>query len=173
MHIIIDGYNLIRQSAELSRLDRRDLQEGREALLERLAAYRSVKPHEITVVFDGTAAPAYFQRHDRVSGVAVEFSAPGQTADALIKKLTARKGERALVVTSDREIIRFAEQAGAAVVDSVEFERRLIRAVLLAAGDLAPDPEEEPAPRLDTKKKGPRRRQSKKDRRHRRKIEKI
>jgi len=45
VHIIIDGYNLIRQSAELSRLDRRDLQHGREALLELLAAYKKIKRH--------------------------------------------------------------------------------------------------------------------------------
>gem|GEM_PF-4650786 len=28
IHLIIDGYNVIRQSAELARLDARDLQEG-------------------------------------------------------------------------------------------------------------------------------------------------
>ena len=37
LHLIIDGYNLIRQSPWLSLLDARDLEEGREALLQSLS----------------------------------------------------------------------------------------------------------------------------------------
>ena len=51
------GYNLIRQSARLAELDQADLQWGREALLEKLAAYKKLKGIPITVVFDGTRAP--------------------------------------------------------------------------------------------------------------------
>jgi len=32
LHIIIDGYNVIRRSKQLSLLDLQDIQEGREAL---------------------------------------------------------------------------------------------------------------------------------------------
>ena len=66
IHIIIDGYNLIRQSPTLSRLDRQDIASGREALVARLAAYRKLKPHRITVVFDGAQAPAFAAARDRV-----------------------------------------------------------------------------------------------------------
>ncbi|MFP4040721.1 MAG: NYN domain-containing protein [Desulfosudaceae bacterium] len=174
LHIIIDGYNLIRQSAELSILDRRDMQSGREALLKMLSAYRSLKPHKITVIFDGAAAPAYYQRRDRANGVSVVFSAPGQTADSLIKNMAAQKRERALVVSSDRDISRFAERQGAAVVGSLEFEQLLTRAVLMESGDSgAEEPEQEPSSRVGTRKKGPSRRLSKKERRHRKKINKL
>ncbi|MEN8246931.1 MAG: NYN domain-containing protein [Thermodesulfobacteriota bacterium] len=61
VHIIIDGYNLIRQSPELSYLDRQDLQQGREALLGMLAAYKKIKHHQITVVFDGIDAYSLFK----------------------------------------------------------------------------------------------------------------
>ena len=40
MHLIVDGYNVIRQSPRLQFLDVMDLQAGREALLELLAHYR-------------------------------------------------------------------------------------------------------------------------------------
>ena len=53
LHIIIDGYNLIRQSGQLSMLDMQDLQLGREALVDMLAAYKRFKAHRITVVCDG------------------------------------------------------------------------------------------------------------------------
>ena len=47
LHLIIDGYNLIRQSAHLAELDRRDLQQGREALVGALAAYRRIRRHRV------------------------------------------------------------------------------------------------------------------------------
>ena len=53
MHLIVDGYNLIKQSPRLQALDAMDLQAGREALLELLADYRRRSHHQITVVFDG------------------------------------------------------------------------------------------------------------------------
>jgi len=57
-HIIIDGYNLIRQSCTLAAFDQKDLQLGREVLLDKLAAYKKIKHHKITVVFD--AANVFF-----------------------------------------------------------------------------------------------------------------
>ena len=48
IHIIIDGYNLIRQSNRLSALDNQDIQLGREALLYMLAAYKKVFFGEVT-----------------------------------------------------------------------------------------------------------------------------
>lgn len=44
LHIIIDGYNLIRQSRQLAAFERMDLQTGREALLDQLAVSKKVKP---------------------------------------------------------------------------------------------------------------------------------
>jgi len=64
LHLIIDGYNLIRQSLELSELDARDLALGREALLARLAAYRRARPaHLVTVIFDGREAGDVKESH--------------------------------------------------------------------------------------------------------------
>ena len=107
VHIIIDGYNLIRQSAELSLLDRRDLQQGREALLELLAAYKKIKRHQITVVFDGTDAYSLYRQRDQTKGIKILFSRRGETADTVIKRMVEREREGALVVSSDRDVAGF------------------------------------------------------------------
>jgi len=53
MHIIIDGYNLIRASADLKRRERQSLEEGRRALIAFLTPYRAQSGHRITIIFDG------------------------------------------------------------------------------------------------------------------------
>ncbi len=44
LHIVIDGYNLIRQSHKFNQLDLLNLQMGREALIDALAAYKNQGP---------------------------------------------------------------------------------------------------------------------------------
>ena len=53
MHLIVDGYNVIRQSPRMQFLDAVDLQSGREALLELLAHYRrrNIKYFNILINF--------------------------------------------------------------------------------------------------------------------------
>ncbi|MCK4467804.1 MAG: NYN domain-containing protein, partial [Desulfobacterales bacterium] len=98
IHIIIDGYNLIRQSDRLSVIDRRDIQSGREALLDTLAKYRKIKKHKITVVFDGTNAPSFSRRVEKLNGVKILFSRNGELADTVIKRMAAMEREKALIV---------------------------------------------------------------------------
>ncbi len=172
LHIIIDGYNLIRQSSQLSAIDHRDLQQGREALVDLLAAYRQVKPHPVTVVFDAADAVGQHQQRDRVQGIRIRFSAPGESADAVIKRMAARYREKAIIVSSDRDIAAASEAHGAAVIASPDFERKLVGTLYEGSpGDAGEDEHTGWAP--TTRKKGPRRRRSKKARRHQRKIRKL
>lgn len=173
VQIIIDGYNFIRQSQDLSLLDTYDLQQGREALINLLADYRRIKPHLITVVFDGADAPTYYQRRDQIKGIEMVFSRAGQTADAVIKKMAAQKREKAVVVSSDMEVVRAAESAGAAVLSSPAFEEKMTRALLMGADEAPVAQESSSGWRPGVRKKGPRYRLSKKERRHRRKTEKL
>ncbi len=85
IHIIIDGYNLIRQSDSLYTLDRRDIQLGRKSLLDTLAAYKRIKRHKITVVFDGANAPYFSQRKDQMKGIEIKFSRGGESADPRLR----------------------------------------------------------------------------------------
>ena len=171
MHIIIDGYNLIRQSNVLSRLDRQDIARGREALIGQLAAYRRLKPHRITVVFDGVRAPVLSPPRDRVQGITVVFSRGGEPADTVITRMARQEGGQAMVVSSDLAIARTAEACGAAVIDSPEFEARMGMAVAL---DGLAEPAEEPTGRrVSTRKKGEGRRLPKRLRQQRMKAAKL
>ena len=53
IHILIDGYNLIRKYSPLSRVEEADFSKRPEKLLEWLSQYRQKIPNPITVVFDG------------------------------------------------------------------------------------------------------------------------
>jgi len=53
MHILIDGYNFIRQPFSLNRFERQSLEAGRYTLIAWLAEYRRQKNHLITVAFGG------------------------------------------------------------------------------------------------------------------------
>ena len=135
IHIIIDGYNLIRQSGYLGSLERRNIQAGRDALVEMLAAYRRVKRHNITVVFDGSSAPCDFPSRDRIQGVSIVFSRCGELADAVIKRMAAKEKEKAIVVSSDLDIIRHSAAFGCATLSSPVFEQKLILASCPDSGD--------------------------------------
>jgi predicted RNA-binding protein with PIN domain len=172
IHIIIDGYNLIRQSPTFSELDLADIQAGRDALIDTLADYKRIKRHRITVVFDGAGAPHGSLGRENVKGIAVRFSSPGESADTVIKRMAGREKERALIVSSDREIIRHAELHGAAAMASPAFEEKLVQAAYVTTKG-ADSASESSGWRPTTRKKGPRRRRSKKERRRRRKTGKL
>jgi len=171
MHIIIDGSNLVRQSRELSQLDRADIARGREALIEKLAAYRRFKPHRMTVVFDGAGAPALSPGRDRMKGIGIVFSRGGETADTVIGRMARQEGETALVVSSDQAVVRSAQASGAAVIASAEFEARMAMAGPLEAGE--PTQENQPARRVSTRKKGEGRRLPKRLRQNQRRTAKL
>ncbi len=171
MHIIIDGYNLIRQSKSLSRLDLQEMALGREALIGQLAAYRRLKPHRITVVFDGARAPELSPPRDRVKGISIVFSRGGDSADSVIARMARQEREQAMVVSSDQAVARAAAACGAAAIDSLEFEARMAMAAAMEGLDGAP---EEPLDRrVSTRKKGEGRRLPKRLRQQRLKVGKL
>ena len=171
IHIIIDGYNLIRQSAALSRLDEQDIMLGRDALVDMLAAYRKIKPHRITVVFDGHHSPVFSQTQDRRKGIAIRFSRRGESADNVIKQMAMKEREKALVVSSDEDVVNTAEAYGAATISSASFEDKMGLAGQIDGLEITDEDLRGWEP--TTKKKGPPRRLSKKQRRNRIKIKKL
>jgi uncharacterized protein len=172
VHIIIDGYNLIRQSPALSRVDREDIEAGRDMLLRDLAAYRRIKRHPITVVFDGGNAPPFSRDRDRVGGIEIRYSRRGELADTVIMRMAAREREKALVVSSDREVVAFAAARGCATLGSRDFEEKM---QLAAHMELKGGEETKDAGRGrgSTRKKGPRRRLPKKKRRNLKRVAKL
>jgi predicted RNA-binding protein with PIN domain len=169
LHLIIDGYNMIRQSPDLQRLDARELEAGRTALLSRLAAYRRVRSSpKITVVFDGWQGGNLKETRDRHQGVLIVYSRRGERADEVIKRLLSQERERAVVVSSDRELQHHAQQVGATWMAAPEFDLRLS---LAQDGETAEDPEE-PSP-AGTRKKGPARRPPKSQRQRQQRLKKL
>ena len=171
IHIIIDGYNLIRQSATLSRLDQQDIMLGRDALVGMLAAYRKIKPHRITVVFDGHHSPAFSPTQDRRKGIAIRFSRKGESADDVIKRMAQKEREKALVVSSDVEVVDTVAACGAATINSALFEDKIKMSAQFDG--LETEDEDRQGWTPTTKKRGPSRKLSKKQRRNRKKINKL
>jgi predicted RNA-binding protein with PIN domain len=171
LHIIIDGYNLIRQSGFLGSLETRNIQAGRDALVEMLTTYRRVKPHDITVVFDGSRAPFDCPSRDRIQGVGIIFSRFGELADTVIKRMAATEKEKAIVVSSDQDIIRHSSAFGCATLSSPEFEQKLVMACRM--NSFEPDNDSDGGWVPTTRKKGPSRRLSKRKRRNQIKTDKL
>lgn len=171
LHIIIDGYNLIHQSTLINFSGQQNFQQARETLIDRLADYKKVRRHKITVVFDGLNAPRFSLRKDVFKGIEVKFSRRGETADAVIKRMAAREKEKALIVSSDREITHFAVSQGAAAIASEAFGEKICSAE--SADPDRSNTGEKTGWTPTTRKKGPRRRLSRKERHNRLKIRKL
>lgn len=173
LHLLVDGYNLIRQSPSLQAEDEIAPELGREALLERLRQYKRVKGHQITVVFDAAQKPTVARQRTRDKGIRIIYSGRGESADSVIKAMCRSGGEK-LVVTSDRELMNHAEACGAIVVDSKEFEEKMQMALYLESKGAEEENElEKDRGGAGTRKKGPARRAPKKERRRRQRKKKL
>mgnify|MGYP000005848432 CR=1 FL=1 len=165
LHIIIDGYNVIRQSPELLRYEKEELEKGRAMLLKKLLAYQRIKPYMITVIFDGWLEGDFFEHRDREGGIKVIFSRRGEKADEVIKRIVAHERGELVVVTSDRELGYACAVKGCPVVSAKEFLARMELACYPSLSEKLI--EEDNLPRLKgTKKKGPARKLSKTARTH-------
>lgn len=166
MHIIVDGYNLIRQSDTFRQSERKKLEEGRNALIRSLSGYRKLRGHRITVVFDGWEGGSPVEERDLVGGVEIIYSRLGEKADEVIKRLLAKGDEEILVVTSDREIATFAIRRGKSAIASAAFDERLERGEAGSSAADAPGEEDggDDDDRPGMKRKGPARRLSKQQR---------
>jgi len=174
VHLVIDGYNLIRRSPVLRREDEVALELARGSLLERLRRYKRIRPHRITVVFDGANKIGAPPGPSQEKGIRVVFSGRNETADAVIKRMSEKERGKLTVVTSDRDLGRYAAACGAVVIDAEEFEGKLEMVHYLDAKGAEVDEENEGRQGgLDTRKKGPSKRLSKGERRKRQRLRKV
>jgi len=171
--IVIDGYNLIRQSPFFSPIDKKDMEEGRRALIKSLWRYKKLKACRITVVFDGGQIENTIPQKEGTLGIEVIFSRPGEKADDVIKRLASKERDALIVVTSDREVADFSERAGSAVVSSHDFEERLEMALYQDMKGIVEDDEMDDTSRISTRKKGPSTRLPKAKRRARMKLARL
>lgn len=173
LHIIIDGYNLIRQSPELLRHEKRDLEKGRTMLLSSLLAYQRIKHHAITVVFDGWAEGDILEHRGKDGGIETIFSRRGEKADEVIKRLAAQKKGEITVVTSDRDLGYSCALEGCEVVSSPEFLAKMeLVNYSHQKGEENEKDDNKPYVR-STKKKGPSKRAPKSTRHHQSLLKKL
>ena len=168
MELVIDGYNVIRQSPVFKKAEQEGLEVGRETLIKYLEAYRKLKKHKITVVFDGENAAHLSIQKERIAGISVIYSPYGQTADEIIKRMVM-KNSNLVVVTSDREIIDFVQRHRATSIPTTEFIPRLEMAFYSEIKGVEEDTPSSIAPI----KKGPSRRLSKRQRKKQRVLKKM
>ncbi len=173
LHLIIDGYNLIRRSPSLSILDKEDLEGGRDELIRRLAVYRHARSIPITVVFDGWNRGSSSSSPTPQRGIRVVFSRMGQKADDVIIRMAREMGEGAMVVTSDRQVQLEAERHRATVIPSEEFELKMEVASYSNLKGIDSDDFGDRTETRGTRKKGPSRRPPKNVRKAKRRMERL
>jgi len=179
MHIIVDGYNLIRQSDHLRRAEKFTLEEGRHSLIRFLVPYRERKGHRLTVVFDGWDGGSFHEERDREGGIDIIYSRKGEKADDLIKRMAERSGDELVVVTSDRDIGHFVERCGGTVVTSQTFEGIVNGDQPMTSSPsynhVTMDKEDDDLlqEKKGTKKKGPAKKTSRKEREYNKRLVKL
>jgi len=171
LRIIIDGYNLIRQSPTLCSYDYLDIAKGRDKLIEKLAHYRTVKHHLILVVFDGWKEGSIVEQHTKEKGIDIIYSKRGEKADEVIKRLVSNIKGELIVVTSDGELTHFCQSRRCEVIPSPSFEEKMELSLLSRMKGL--EEEENHLPTLATKKKGPSKRLPKSKRRLLKRLKKL
>jgi predicted RNA-binding protein with PIN domain len=170
MHLIIDGYNLLHVSRSLIGLNSVQLQWERDRLVDQLSGYQTLKPSRITVVFDGWQGGWNIEKRENRRGIEVIYSKLGEKADEVIKRLVKEEGSGTIVITSDRDVSRFAERMAVAVIPSEQFREKLERFADKFEEGLE---EEEREEEKGIKKKGLARRLSKKEKRARAALRKL
>lgn len=127
-YVIIDGYNMIGQSDELSRVAKDNLEEAREQLLIEIANYNALVKGKIICVFD-----AYEQESPQSEtvyhGVHVVFTKENETADSYIERyvynIYNKHTTHITVVTSDMSEQHAIFGTGAYRLSSREMWRHL------------------------------------------------
>jgi predicted RNA-binding protein with PIN domain len=176
LHLIIDGYNLIRQVPSLESKDKQSLEAGRNALIDALKRYQKIKPHRMTIVFDGASTLSDFAPAFRDGGINVCFSPANRSADDVIKDMAKDAKSRGIVVSSDNSVIKEAKYSGCAVIPSKDFWDKLKFANLTEQDEMTKKDEEKSGPkhkRWSTYKKGPSKKLPKKQRQNKSKLDKL
>ena len=173
LRIIIDGYNLIRQSPVLRSYDSLDIGKGRDQLITKLAHYRTIKHHPILVVFDGWQEGNPIQQRSKEKGIDIIYSKRGEKADEVIKRLVSNSNEELIVVTSDREITNFCQSRKCEVISSPSFEEKMEFSSLSVMKGLEEGDDEKSLRTHSTKKKGPSRRLPKARRKASQRLKKL
>lgn len=105
--ILVDGYNVIRNTPGLLAAERMGLSVGRDALIAQLRSYYHHKPHRVIVVFDGDGVVETTQPMRGMARSQIIYTRAMETADTVIQRLArseAAAGAVCVVVSNDLEV---------------------------------------------------------------------
>ena len=125
---LIDGYNVIFASEELSEIAERDLEQARKNLCDILLNYKAFTGKEIVVVFDAYNVSGAVERKIDYNGLNVVFTKENELADTYIERFiyTIGKDYSVRVVTSDGLIQLQALRTGILRMSSREFWQEIV-----------------------------------------------
>ncbi|KQY85762.1 RNA-binding protein [Paenibacillus sp. Root52] len=101
--LLVDGYNMIGDWPELSKLAQSGLEEARNRLLSRLADYQAFSGRKVIVVFDAYLVPGLGKSFTQ-SKIQIYFTKEKETADECIERLVrelSMRRRQIYVATSD------------------------------------------------------------------------
>jgi len=168
-HLIVDGYNLIGEKCGGRLPPFWELEGQRKSLVWALGWFKKVRGLRVTVVFDGAGAG---DSEESFWGVKVVYAGGKGKADGAIEALVRKAPHGTIVATSDGSVAKRCRDMGAATISSRELWRK-ISSLESPWGMEDGDEEEGVFPRRGTEKRGPARRAPKRERRHRRRINKL
>ncbi len=116
MIIVIDGYNVLKGAFYPNKITDNE----RGDFIARMNNYARIKMHTTVVVFDGGNDPhPERESHDQVT---VVYSGYNQTADEYIKEfIDGHRQHEMVLVSTDRELCRFANKHDIVTIDSEDF----------------------------------------------------
>lgn len=126
--ILVDGYNVIKNTPSLAAVERGSLDAGRQALIKRLVALYRHTPHRLVIVFDGDGPAESSQPVAGYGRGKVVFSQRGEKADHVIIRLTAEASAdqcEVVVISDDLEVRLGAERHGAQTARVDDTRRRM------------------------------------------------
>ena len=120
-HILVDGYSMLHQWAELKPARLRSLATGRQALILLLTHFHDSHGGELTVVFDGRSLPRGGEGVK--TNIHVLYSRKDETADAVIERMVgqSQRPHDFLVATDDHAEQNVVEAFGARTLSADGF----------------------------------------------------
>lgn len=122
MNIIIDGYNLLKQLLGSKPIGEKE----RDWFLRKAAEYALAKKHKLFIVYDGGSHPRPVS--EKKGSVVTVYSGYKLTADDVIKSyIDEGLLKDMLIVTTDRQLNRYASRAQVPSIDSLDFYKLMNR----------------------------------------------
>lgn len=116
MIIVLDSYNILKQVFNPDQVN----EAVRRSFINKLIKYAHAKNHYMVIVFDG--GPHTFPHKTVGKKIEVIYVGTLQTADDYIKEyIEGHQGKDLLLVSSDRELVLFAQRYQVAVVPGDTF----------------------------------------------------